>query len=200
MVHPLDGIRGKIQRADEHIRNLNAEITAFLSENSYSTTSEPDHDARESVLRVVGPEPPLRFSVTAGEIIHQLRSSLDHLVWQLVLQNGKIPTQEHQFPICSTLDKYENSRKRGRTKGVSASAAALIQGCQPYHKGKDFERHPLWVLREMDDTDKHRLLVVVGAVASLREVAVGSEQGDLEIIGLSPPKWPARPTEDGAFR
>jgi hypothetical protein len=39
--------------------------------------------------------------VILGEIIHDLRSSLDHVVWQLVIANGSLPGYWNQFPIFS---------------------------------------------------------------------------------------------------
>jgi hypothetical protein len=38
-----------------------------------------------------------------GDVVHNWRSALDHLVWQLVLlDTGEDGTPEHQFPIAST--------------------------------------------------------------------------------------------------
>lgn len=88
MGDPLDSIYAKIDRANEHIRNLNAEINTLIDGDAYRIVSEPEGDARKSSIRVVGPEPPLRLAVVAGEIVHQLRSSLDHLVCQLAIANG----------------------------------------------------------------------------------------------------------------
>lgn len=113
---PLDGVLQKIERADEHIKNLNDEIGTFIEDN-YRIVSKPDDDATTSIITVVGPDPPLRFSVIVGEIIHQLRSSLDHVIWQLVLANGKVPTRYHQFPICDSVEKFKKARKRGNIKG-----------------------------------------------------------------------------------
>jgi hypothetical protein len=189
-----------------HIARLNAEITAFLEENAYRTVQEPNPDARETILRVVGPDPPLRFSVVAGEVIHQLRSSLDHLLWQLVLANDNAPSHFHQFPISDSPQEYKTARDRKRIKGVSNTAAVLIESCQPYH-GTDFRMHPLHILREMDDANKHRLLVVMSANAEPHTILFGDpeekipagETGDYEVIGMTPPTdWPVRATKDGS--
>ena len=42
-------------------------------------------------LARVSREPPVRWGVMAGEIVHHLRSALDHLAWQLVLDGGGTP-------------------------------------------------------------------------------------------------------------
>jgi hypothetical protein len=203
-MHPLDGICAKIQRADEHIRNLNADINSLIGGDTYRLVSEPDTDPRECILSVVGPEPPRRLSAIAGEVIHQLRSSLDHLVWQLVIANKKTPNRSHQFPICHTPEKFKEACDRGRIEGIAASARSLIEARQPYKNSKDIKRHFLYVLREMDDTDKHRLLNLVVARAIPRELSIGGKEpgtgknGDpIELVGISPPKGPQGPTEQG---
>lgn len=210
MSHPLDGIFLKTERADEHIRDLNAEINTLIDGNIYRLISEPDADSRECVLRVVGPEPPGRFAVITGEIVHQLRSSLDHLVWQLVIANKQTPTRSHQFPICDTPKKFEMARNRGKIKGISLSAQTLIDACQPYSKSKDVDRNFLHVLRELDNSDKHHSLTIVIATANARELSIGSggdESPDrkndrkkgkpIELTNISPPKGAQRPTEQG---
>jgi hypothetical protein len=211
MVHPLDGINAKIQRADEQIKNLNAEISDWLGKNRhlYRTIHEADHDARQAILSVTGPDPPLRFSVIAGEIVHQLRSCLDHLVYQLVIAKSGSPDAklEHilQFPICYTPQNFERARRQ--IQGVSDTAAAEIERRQPYHNKVDIRMHPLWLLRELDNADKHRLLVVCGGAAQPHTVLFGDEtkkrsatgeKREVELVSISPPvDWPVRVTEDG---
>ena len=45
-------------------------------------------------------------------------------------------------------------------QGVSTSAEAIIDSLQPYHRGANAEEDALWVLRELNNVDKHRLLLV----------------------------------------
>lgn len=202
----MDGIVAKIERADEHIKEINTGITAFLNSDVYRVSQDSNHETREAIIYIAGPEPPLRFSVMAGEVIHQLRSSLDHLVSQLVIAGGHQPNRRHQFPIRDTREEFEASRKRGDIKGVSASATIEIERRQPYYNKEDIRMHPLWLLRELDDADKHRLLVVVSAAAKPDvlllgnpdiEPLLGGAKRNVDVIGLSEPHWPVRPSEDG---
>lgn len=199
MTHPLDGIWAKIQRADEHIRSLDSEITSFLKSDVYKIIGHTQEETKEHVLHVIGPPPPLRFSVIAGEVIHQCRSALDHLIWQLVLANHGTPDRRHEFPICDTPGKFKEACDRRKIKGISDTATDIIKSIQPYNNPKGFQWHPLWVLHDMDVTDKHKLLMVVIATASIdgSTLAINPGQPSVSILGLSEPKWPARPTEDG---
>jgi hypothetical protein len=99
-----------------------------------------------------------------GEIAHNLRSALDHLVVQLVVDNGRDPESTRtQFPIFLREDDYR--QKRGRRPahreamldGVAKSNKTVIDGLQPYQAGpRSARRHPLWLLREITDRDRHR--------------------------------------------
>jgi hypothetical protein len=208
----LDGIRAKIQRVDELIKDLETDISSWLEENRrlYRTIHRADNDARQAILSIAGPPPPLRLSVAAGEIIHHLRSCFDHLIYQLVATTSGPPdaklTRILQFPICDTAQEFERAVRRRQIEGVSSSATAEIERCQPYYHGVDVTKHPLWLLRELDNADKHRLLVVCSAAAQPHTVLLGDEnekrpprgkKRDVEIISISPPDWPVRVTEDG---
>lgn len=171
MAHPLDGARAKIDRAVESVEYLNRDITGFFS-GRYSTPNKivgkPERNGLEYAFVVSGdPEVPLRFSVKAGEIIYLLRSSLDHLVHALVVQNGGAPTNQTQFPICTTIEKFDEARKRRRIEGVSASAEKLIIAKQPYTSPVPDDT-VLAVLDEYNRFDKHQLLIVCIAVAQIR--------------------------------
>src|SRR5213594_1504031 len=84
MTHPLDSCRVKIQRANEHIYNLNSEIRAFLDSsyavirNHNTDSGQIEYRVRNVAQRYTGD----KFAAIAGEVVHHLRSSFDHLSWQ----------------------------------------------------------------------------------------------------------------------
>lgn len=165
MAHPLDGIREKIKRANEHIRNLDAEITPYLDGADHTLTATVRYDASKGDhvrdWRISGSPLPERFSVIIGEVIHQLRSSLDHLVWQLVIAHGtEKTTNDLEFPIFREPGKYPAAARR-KIKGVGPTAAKLIEGLQPYHAIGNIEDHPLLIAHNLDIIDKHQLLIIV---------------------------------------
>lgn len=169
MAHPLDGAWAKVARAEEHIKNLNMEIEAFLGQKPapYLLVGEHRNDGSEYVYVVKKvPVVPVRFAVIAGDVIHNLRSSLDHLAHALVVKGGGTPTNQVQFPICSTVEKFEEARKRGRIKGISASAEKIIRAVQPY-KSKTPADSALLVIDDYSVFDKHRLLLVVATVVRM---------------------------------
>ena len=162
MADPLEGCRAKIERAKEHFLDLNAEIETFASLNPYGVSVYDDAQTGERIwLAKVTAQPPIRWGVIVGEIAHQLRSALDHLAWQLVLDGGGKPETRPggtEFPIFwKGADKFETSGRR-RLKGASERAVGFIESLQPYQRRDRFWEHPLYILHELDARDKHRVL------------------------------------------
>ncbi len=210
MAHLLDGSLAKLQRAEESIHSLDQEITAFYDcdPQPYKIVGQHQNGGLEYTFVAFGdPKVPLRFSVLAGEIIHHLRSSLDHLIYALIVKNGGTPYTNNQFPICLTTKKFENACKRGLINGVSESAKQLIMNVQPYTSPTPDDT-VLHVINYYDIVDKHRLLVVVTTIVKLDEkITIGvdakiasstARQGKKpNIIGFSNPA-PNMISKDGA--
>jgi hypothetical protein len=175
MIHLLDGCWAKLDRAEESIRTLDREAMAFFNTDPapYKIVGEHKKGGFEYVFMAYGdPAVPLRFSVIAGEIVHHLRSSLDHLVHALVVKSGNSPTKRNQFPICSTRDNFESCQKEA-LKYVPTSARKLIMAVQPYTTTTP-KNTVLHVIQEYDNRDKHNLLVVVTTVVQLgQEITIG---------------------------
>lgn len=179
MSHLLDGCRAKLARAQETLDALEREATKYLSQDPPLFKLEKQH--RNSGLEYAfvaygDPNPSLRFSVITGEIVHHMRSSLDHLVHALVVHNREKPTFQHQFPICITEKTFKQACERGQIKWVGATAKKLIQSVQPFTSPAPDDTI-LFVVGQYDNADKHRLLVVVTAVAHLGNmITIGSDK------------------------
>lgn len=188
------GPRLKVERAKQHIANLDAHIAAFVQRDPYVVVRAEDPDTGDLVWRVrVREQPDPRWGLIAGDAIHNLRSALDHLVWQLVLANGRQPTDETMFPIARSAKQFQAGGLR-RIKGVSAQAQAAIQAAQPYKGGND----AFWRLHRLDANDKHRVLYVVGAAHNSVILEFKLPSGDVfPKIGLRPADRQF-PLKDGA--
>jgi len=100
---------------------------------------------------------PFNAIATAGYIIQNLRTALDHLAFQLVLAAGNRPTKDTCFPIAKSLDVYEKDKIR-KTSGMRPEAIQAIDTLKPYAGGNHF----LWGLHSLNNIDKHRVLLTVG--------------------------------------
>jgi len=176
-------VRAKIERAQEHLGKLESEVRAFLQTNPYQAVGEDDPETGDwRVLVRVREEPPLRWSATIGDVIHNLRSSLDLLVWQLVIANGGEPNEFTGFPIFKSADEFEK-HSPGRLKGASEEAVRLMKELKSYQGGNN----TLWQLHQLDIIDKHRLLIPVGSAH--RNVVIDMSKG----LRQTSPGWDIPP-------
>ena len=184
MSNRLIGIRAKIERSKHHINDLERRLHTFRESRPYRLISEPDADARQQLCKVrVHAAIPPELAVVAGEIVHQLRSSLDHLAWQLWDKNGRVKLREDKvyFPVYEADDKY-NAERPNKVEGVFAPAAVrILDDLKPYAAGNDL----LWKLHKLNNIDKHRHLSVVAcALESVGLLISGA--------GFNPPENAAR--------
>jgi hypothetical protein len=62
-----------------------------------------------------------------------------------------------QFPIFNSLNSYEAGKGR-RIQGARREAIEAIDRLKPYKGGN----HALWLLRNLDNTDKHSFILPIG--------------------------------------
>ncbi|TFW17965.1 hypothetical protein [Duganella callida] len=193
----MSGCWAKLERSQELLDLLSVESAAYFEKFPVRLEQEFHNYGHDYSLVAYGePFPPPRIAVIAGEVIHHLRSSLDHLVSALVLNNGNEVTKSNQFPICSSRKAFKDACDRGQLKGVAPSARAIIESVQPYTTPVPNDTI-LSVVSEYDNADKHRLLVVVAALADVADrITIGSDpaiaakEGRVgespEIVGFGP--------------
>jgi hypothetical protein len=158
----LPGVALKVLRAKEHLDTIR-EIDRQFASTECEVVAKEDREKDFGWLELQLPKPPLQLSVVVGECLHNLRSALDYLVWQLVLSNPPHqPTSRNMFPICSSAASFAEQLKRGRLNGVALQAQSVIESLQPFGNAD----HPLLVLDILNNTDKHRSLNLTLAVAS----------------------------------
>src|SRR5689334_19926794 len=103
MRDPMELFQAKLDRAAELIPVIRDAINDYYAAEPYVCRTEHLRDEHRIELVVVEVEPPsLRLGVLLGEFIHNLRCSLDHLVWQLALTRTDKPSGDLMFPICET--------------------------------------------------------------------------------------------------
>lgn len=188
MSHSLDGCRAKLERAKELVLNLNEEIAAVLHNGEYSVVGEHEFEKRRYVFRLHGPQVPLRISVLAGEVVHHLRCTLDHVVWALASKNNLSSGERITFPVCETSEKFKSAVRNGIIKGISRAFHPLIESLQPYRTA-DPKNSIIQIVHDLDIMDKHRLLVVVThAVRMGGNIVINGElTSEVAIIAATPP-------------
>jgi hypothetical protein len=152
----MDGCVEKLRRAQEHSNALQDELWGFFDSDPYRTLGQIEGDAGWYVFRVqVRRQPPVRIGVVLGDYIHQLRSSLDHFLWQLACWHlGKRPRSHLMFPIKTSMREID--RSIGHLVGkVPDDWLAVIKALQPH----DAPDHPLALLEHFWNRDKHQTVI-----------------------------------------
>lgn len=153
----------KLERAREHLVSLDAEWQRWREGEPYSFVHEPDANTGEYVVRVhISEQPPAKFALIVGDCIHNIRSALDNLVYELAvayLDIGPIPDGRARglaFPVFGdrAMKEWECRNKIGC---IDPRAQAVIKELQPYKRGEDFASDPLWMIHQLSNVDKHRL-------------------------------------------
>lgn len=164
-------IQHKVDRAKRHLSELQAVRDAFLQRKPppYLIDRKPDSRAgyeRFDVYFMSKIDPvPDEVCLVFGDVIHNLRASLDHLACQLVEVAGRSASDQTAFPIFKSTRIDESSFSR-RVNGMSDAAKEKIRSMQPYKNG---EGHYLWVLHKLDIADKHhKILTTLMRVSNIR--------------------------------
>ncbi len=155
-------VRAKVERAKQHLHSLEEQLLPYRNK----TTVVAYRGGGTANV------PVLSFNIltTAGDVVHNLRTALDHLAHQLVLVGSPegTPPRQIEFPILDSKEDYEK-RKASKTRGMRADAVQAIDELKPYKDGNPV----LWRLRELDNIDKHRRIIAVGEECLLEGDWVG---------------------------
>lgn len=155
------GCWAKLAHANHHIGLVKAEIEQAGAPDpemvEVSRVYEPtDRAVVYRIERVIqiGEDWPL----IVGDAVHDLRSALDHLMWQLAIKHlGRTPTKSEapniQFPEIRKLGDFHRSRF---LRYVSPSDIDRLKAFQPYRRLKKGQLHPLPKLVKLSNIDKHR--------------------------------------------
>jgi hypothetical protein len=134
---------------------------------------------------------PVDLSLIVGDCAHNLRSALDHLAWHIVPitfrddpSNVK-RSREIAFPITEDPTNWK-SLLESKVPRISTKQKAIIRSHQPFNlQGASSSIHPLARLSRINNTDKHRvvLVTVVRVAGGLRIDQLFVTEGDF---------WPSR--------
>ena len=153
----------KLDRASHHLACLDAKVREWTEGKPHRYVTKIDRKSHKKFvnIRLLKP-PPDEFRLIIGDCLHNLRSALDSLVYELALAYNDIyPLPEDrakvlEFPIFGNrmLDAKECRNKIGC---LHLNAQAAIKGLQPYNRGNEFASDPLWKLHRLSNVDKHRV-------------------------------------------
>ncbi len=158
------GHAAKLDRAREHLERFRVESTEWVGAPSgdppFGLIAEPP------VYRIIytgKPFPSERFGVLIGDVVQNLRQSLDHLAYELA--EGHTPQltdaqrANSEFPVFGERPPTTDEIQR-RIGGCCSCAKVAIAELQPHRLGyPGYVTSPLWKLHELGRIDKHRVLL-----------------------------------------
>ena len=181
----LSGVYVKLDRARAHLRDFDTQSHLIIDACQEALTRAYDRQRSEYVMWL-DPVPEVHpvLSAVIGDAVHNLRASLDHLAWKLVIADGITPNSGSTFPIEVDVPKLD---RRGIalpniSPGVSYDARSILDEVQPYKREKP-ESHGLATLHRLDIGDKHRQLLI--AVLGIDRNML-AWWGDLEVTKFNP--------------
>jgi len=153
---PFDAPRLKLWRARSHIGELTDQMRAYLNRAPFhlEIVNAPTFTNGKKWVVRVREEVPADFSAIVGDVIHNLRTSLDLLACELVRANGRSDNGVY-FPFAeSAADLPRMIRKRHMNR-AKPEVVALIEESQPYIGGN----RALRAIHDLDIMDKHQALI-----------------------------------------
>jgi len=155
---PLVSALLKLRRAEQHLKALDQSIEQWVTRDLIKVSTDRDRHGRVLIRLTKAPEVPPEWHARLGEFVHNLRSTLDHLAFQLNGAGSGDPPPNYgssQFPIFERGPDYR-SKSRKMTRCMPPRAVAALERMQPYHRRKDPDTRWLAVLRDLSNIDKHR--------------------------------------------
>ena len=161
----------KLQRAREHLKELGLRLDAWRQESRQKVFGEPDPEDPGYQIFYFQNDPieVERFSPVIGDVVQNLRASLDHLALELAAAFtgplSKKQAADARFPIY----RDEGAFRAGAAKLlalVGSEAGSSIQRMQPCYtrpdKGPEWDL--LWQLDELSVADRQQTLTLAGIV------------------------------------
>jgi hypothetical protein len=152
----------KLSRASYHLERLDAEIREWRERATHRYVSRFNRESGKQLVYIRFPELiPSELPLIIGDCLHNLRSALDNLAYELAVRHhGTSPLPERfdrrsEFPIFGDRE-WKAHERRNKIGCIHPKAHAIIKRLQPYNNGDEFASHPLWQLHELSNMDKHR--------------------------------------------
>lgn len=170
----------KVERAKEHITEANRLIEEG---RPFRYTLESNYDAGERSIGVERNYPVIsQIGIIVGDAIHNLRTALDHRVFQLVAPHCD-PFHHRQiqfpFPKDGTEQAVKDRFHQRKINQAPKEVWAALESLKPYPGGNE----NLVLLQELDIMDKHILPIPTADYTQLSGQVIRKFAPDFPITG-----------------
>jgi hypothetical protein len=171
----FSGPRLKIERAKQHIADLNANIEILRAGGVHVLRIHRDpitgnEQIEAEITQVVSPS----LGLIIGDAVHNLKTALDFTVNEVVFRRLGEYDDFTMFPFRKTCDELVAAINGAKIKRASVAVADfIVNKVNPYRGGNE----SLWALHQLDILDKHRLLIPVLNVSFLTGIRIKHSEG-----------------------
>lgn len=168
MDFPLQGPKLKIERAHTHLVNLERTEREFFNNESPAIIFEDDIQAGYKLAKIKLDAPiPEDICVLAGELIYQLRSSLDQIAVAFArMSTGKTSPKSVYFPTGDCSKGFEAACAINLA-GFDEDLADQIIRTKAYDGGDNILR----AIFRLGNIDKHFDLIPIGTSGSIKGIS-----------------------------
>lgn len=146
----------KVKRARKHIQELEELLARHEVEHPPVVSVTPRAQGGIEGIHVSTKAPPACFGAIVGDVVHNLRASLDLMAVELVtVTSPGLSTKSVHFPFSDSAAELEAAIKRRTFRRAGDDAVTLLESLRPY-KGGNAE---LRGLHDLDARDKHSALI-----------------------------------------
>lgn len=171
----MDSAHLKIKRAEKHLAELSL---MFRSKQPFGYYLEINlNTGIKATFAKRNKEVANEAAIIIGDIIHNLRSAIDHAYWNCTEKHAKSDGERRniQFTIPSTEKALIDSVLTGLPSRVSNDFSAAIQSLRPFRDGGD---RLLCAIHDLDVLDKHKLLVPTGNFTKINSLMLQKQIPD----------------------
>jgi hypothetical protein len=180
----VDSAYLKINRAAKHVTELSE---LFRKECPFSYILETNAMTGERATFAKKNEAVISCAaITCGDVIHNLRSALDHAYWEIVSPFAATEAERKkvQFPFSKTLAGLNETVKDRLADRVSPRFFKAFIDLKPYPEPGGNEL--LYLIESLDILDKHKLLIPTGDYTRLSGEIIRRQVPDFPInIGVN---------------
>jgi hypothetical protein len=171
------GSRLKIKRAEKHIQDLHTLLDTFPSSPDFHSVFidrvNPQWGLNDLVITIhkSGEDFIDEVALIVGDTVHNLRSSLDVLYYEIV----EIHNKWTRFPIRDTREELVPILKTAlEQKQITKTIHDFIlDTIKPYKTGNPL----LWALHDMNIIDKHQLLISAFQIMGFSGISLKNDEG-----------------------
>jgi hypothetical protein len=159
----LESARLKLDRAKHHIGDLKAAFDAFVQTHSHTLAVGSDPNTGEITVELrFNEQIPTNISLILADAVHNLRTALDHAMWELMGLDGGTQDKHTTLPTGDTRQNYE-SRCNG-IKTPRGDTKKFLVGLATYKGGAGGE---IYAMHQLDNREKHTIITPLASLVRI---------------------------------